>query len=62
MTKAPCKDCPDRVIGCHSNCERYKAFRRALEAEKAHTRPSDADIYLVGRIKRISKALGRKRK
>lgn len=24
--KAPCKDCPDRVLGCHSKCEKYIAF------------------------------------
>jgi hypothetical protein len=23
---APCKDCKDRVLGCHSKCEKYKAF------------------------------------
>ena len=23
---APCKDCGDRVIGCHSTCEKYKQF------------------------------------
>ena len=26
-----CKDCTDRQIGCHSNCERYKAFREQLD-------------------------------
>lgn len=28
----PCKDCPDRVIGCHSTCEKYKAYN--VEREK----------------------------
>ena len=23
---APCKDCGDRVIGCHSTCDKYKQF------------------------------------
>ena len=23
---APCKDCGDRVIGCHSACDKYKKF------------------------------------
>lgn len=37
---APCKDCTDRVQGCHAKCERYGAWkaeraeRRALEAEE----------------------------
>lgn len=25
---APCKDCPDRHYKCHSECERYKEFRK----------------------------------
>ena len=24
---APCLGCADRHIGCHSDCERYKAFK-----------------------------------
>lgn len=29
---APCKDCQDRVLGCHSVCEKYKTF--LVENEK----------------------------
>lgn len=25
--KAPCKDCPDRQVGCHGSCEKYAAFQ-----------------------------------
>lgn len=25
--EVPCYGCPDRIAGCHSNCERYKNFR-----------------------------------
>ena len=28
MNKAPCKDCPDRKVGCHSTCEKYLEFRK----------------------------------
>lgn len=24
--KVPCKDCKDRELGCHSQCERYKEY------------------------------------
>lgn len=24
--KVPCHDCADRVVGCHSSCERYKLY------------------------------------
>lgn len=26
--KAPCKDCPDRQVGCHSTCEKYITFAK----------------------------------
>ena len=26
---SPCKDCPDREVGCHSKCSKYKVFRIA---------------------------------
>jgi hypothetical protein len=32
--KSPCKDCPDRVLGCHSECGRYLAYVEALEKIK----------------------------
>lgn len=25
-TKSPCQHCEDRTVGCHSTCEKYKAF------------------------------------
>lgn len=28
---APCKDCPDRYVGCHSKCTKYKEFRSNLD-------------------------------
>lgn len=29
--KSPCKGCPDRVLGCHSECGKYLAFQEAQE-------------------------------
>lgn len=31
MIVAPCKDCKDRVLGCHSTCEKYNAFKKEKE-------------------------------
>ena len=31
MTKAPCKDCPDRHLHCHSTCEKYIAYNKECE-------------------------------
>ena len=26
-----CKDCKDRYVGCHSNCDDYKKYRERME-------------------------------
>ena len=31
---SPCKDCPDRHIGCHSDCDKYINYRKELEQLK----------------------------
>ena len=38
MANAPCKDCPDRKMGCHGRCEKYLAFRavQTEESERKH--------------------------
>ena len=30
---APCKGCPDRVLGCHTLCAKYHDYRRYKERE-----------------------------
>ncbi len=42
MAKAPCKDCPDRVVGCHSTCTKYQEFRKQQDAENEAQRQ---DLY-----------------
>ena len=44
--KTPCKDCEDRVYGCHSTCDKYKAFQTELERIK-HAKKDESDIYFV---------------
>lgn len=31
----PCAECPDREIGCHGKCEKYKAWREKLNEIRA---------------------------
>lgn len=31
---APCYKCPDRQVGCHSECEKYRAYVKANEARR----------------------------
>ena len=35
---APCKNCPDRYVGCHSQCESYKMFRKLKDIENREIR------------------------
>lgn len=41
----PCKDCKDRTMGCHAQCERYGAFRREKEAGYAKAANISAASY-----------------
>lgn len=34
MKENSCKDCQDRYIGCHSNCEKYKEWKAKKNEEK----------------------------
>lgn len=34
MILSPCKDCRNRVLGCHSSCEAYTEFRATHEKYK----------------------------
>lgn len=38
MANAPCKDCPDRVVSCHSTCTKYQEFRKQQDAENVAQR------------------------
>ena len=29
--QSPCKDCPDREVGCHSKCQKYAEFRKGID-------------------------------
>lgn len=38
----PChKHCLDRAVGCHSLCERYKAYRKYLDEKKEAIRQEE---------------------
>lgn len=45
--KAPCKDCPDRKVKCHSSCEKYKEYREYLDKiHQAMTAEDDVNDFL----------------
>lgn len=33
--QSPCKGCSERVLNCHSRCDKYKAYKRKLEENRA---------------------------
>lgn len=41
----PCKDCPDRHIGCHAKCEKYIKFKEE-SAEIEKRRKADVQSWL----------------
>lgn len=36
--ETPCKDCPDREVGCHGECEKYKAYAEACAKQREKRR------------------------
>ena len=44
MLKAPCKDCPDRYLGCHGTCEKYREYKER-HAEEAAANQQQKDAY-----------------
>lgn len=54
MKKAgPCLGCTERVVGCHSGCEDYKAYRKRLDELNAKVKAEqEADFYVVDLYKK----------
>lgn len=42
---APCKDCKDRCVGCHSICQKYIEFQRINEKQRQLIQ--DAKGYVI---------------
>lgn len=40
---APCKDCPEKELGCHDRCERYQEFRKTRR--EYNKKMSEMGIY-----------------
>lgn len=54
--KVPCKDCGERESGCHSQCERYKAYTFYHEEIKRQQRLENLSKTLMFEgFKRIEK-------
>ena len=54
---APCKDCQERTVGCHSSCDKYLAFRAERDAlNAALSIEYAADIAYREGVRRVSKS------
>lgn len=58
---APCFGCEQRELGCHSTCERYGEFRKALDEYNAiiaeyNAREKMVVDYQVKRTERIKRS------
>ena len=56
---APCMNCKNKYIGCHSNCEDYAEFKDNVEELKAKRRKR---VYLDAMINDHEKDIRRKLK
>lgn len=46
----PCSNCPDRKVGCHSVCDKYKtACEKKREIREKVIKRRDTDEYFVER-------------
>ena len=40
MNKSPCKECPNRHIGCHETCQDYITYKKQIETINKQRRSS----------------------
>ena len=57
-----CRDCPDRRVGCHGVCERYREARRALDEANERTAAARAGMYGVIDSRRNNRAFRKNRR
>lgn len=50
--KVPCRNCKDRKLGCHSECERYKVWQAENEKIKSERRKATESYYPLSIRKR----------
>lgn len=48
---ALCKDCTERYLGCHSECDRYKEYREGINnRNNARFKDKESYSYVSSRI------------
>ena len=62
---APCMGCERRVVGCHSGCADYQAYKERIkdaksEANEKHGGAIAAEVYVAHSKRRMMKRKGQK--
>lgn len=62
--EAPCYNCQDRVLGCHSLCKKYKEFARFRKEQNEKKSKAIRERFDFGDFKgeSISRTSGKQRK
>lgn len=65
MTLSPCKDCGDRVLGCHSSCDKYSVWvkeekQKCEEFRKKKALAKEIDGYVIRHYEAVKKEQDRK--
>ena len=57
----PCRECPDRYVGCHSKCDKYKEYADELhKIREARATTLAGEDYEVARTRKAKKYWRRK--
>ena len=52
LVDSPCKDCPDRHMRCHCECEKYKVYKAESDRKRAEVNLEKAKKFNdIGYIK-----------
>ena len=52
--QAPCKDCENRFVGCHSQCEKYQEYnKQQIRVRQERLDKAEQDQYVKQIIDRI---------
>ena len=58
MKMSPCKDCPDRHLACHDECDKYKEWKAYVD----DTRRKQKQDHFSYRSSKTNKEMKRTRK
>lgn len=57
---SPCKNCGERSIGCHGDCEKYVEFRQSIEAATERRKRENVHKNYMNGLKHVTRVTGGK--